>query len=192
MEILLLDADGVVLKKYKEYFSETFIREQKVAPEGIRVFFKEKFKLCQTGKLDLKEELGPVLLAAGWDKGADAFLEYWFSEDVQIDEEVLDYVQDLRARGVQCFLTTDQEKYRKGYIQQLLDGQFDGYFISCDLGFQKSQPEFFQKALEQLGVAPGDVAYWDDDQQNVDTARSCGIDAHFYTSLEDLKNAADN
>lgn len=186
-KIILLDADGVVLKKHAEYFSEKFAREHDAPSDELKEFFKGPYKLCQTGKADLKEELKDRLSTWGWDKPVEEFLEFWFSEDVVLDQEVLALAQDLHAKGIQCYLATDQEKYRKAYIQQLLDGQLDGYFISCDLGFTKSQPEFFQAVLQKLGATPADVAYFDDDQQNVDTARSVGIDAHFFISIEDLK-----
>lgn len=185
-KILLLDADGVVLKK-REYFSERFAREQGIPVEEMQGFFKTEFKLCQTGKADLKEVLKDKLAGWGWEKSVDEFLEYWFT-DVELDEEVLAVVQDLRARGIQCFLSTDQEKYRKTYLQQLLDGQLDGYFISCDLGFTKSTPEFFQQVLEKLNLPASEFSYLDDDQKNVDVAKSLGINAKFYSNIEDLKN----
>lgn len=186
-KVLLLDADGVVLKK-REYFSERFAREQGILVEEMQEFFKNEFKLCQTGKADLKEALKEKLAGWGWEKSVDEFLEYWFTNDVELDEEVLLLVQDLRARGVMCFLSTDQEKYRKAYIQQLLDGQLDGYFISCDVGFTKSTPEFFQQILETLNVPASEVSYLDDDQKNVDAAKSLGINAKFYSNIEDLKS----
>ncbi len=56
MKILLLDADGVTLKK-QGYFSDRLSREQNVPVEEIMPFYKNEFRLCQQGKADVKEEL---------------------------------------------------------------------------------------------------------------------------------------
>lgn len=186
-KVLLLDADGVVLKKYPEYFSERFAREHGVPVEEMREFFKNEFKLCQTGKADAKEEFGKRLPVWGWDKGADAFLDYWFATDVILDEEVLKVVEEYRNIGIKCYLATDQEQYRGAYLWGLVGTRLDGHFFSHELGATKSQPEFFQQVLEKLNLPASEISYMDDDQQNVDVAKSLGINARFYRTIEDLK-----
>jgi putative hydrolase of the HAD superfamily len=121
-------------------------------------------------------------------------LEYWFSGDVELDEEVLAVAQTLRQKGIECYLATDQEKYRKEYLMQRLEGTLDGFWFSCDLGCSKDKPEFFKEILAQWEdrFKPEDIAYWDDDQKNVAVAKALGIDAHFYTTLEDFKNNIQN
>jgi hypothetical protein len=64
-KVILLDADGVVLKKGVEYFSVRFAREYGAPLEEITAFFKNEFRLCQENKLDLKEELAKRLACLG-------------------------------------------------------------------------------------------------------------------------------
>jgi putative hydrolase of the HAD superfamily len=186
---ILFDADGVVLKKQAEYFSVRFAREHGAPQEELREFFKTTFLLCQKGQADLKQELTPLLPKWGWDKDPDAFLKYWFTTDVALDEEVLKEVAQLRAKGITCYLATDQEKYRAEYLRKRmgLDGMFDGTFFSCELGFTKSESGFFNAALNQLKLPAADVAYLDDDKENVGVAKELGIDARFYSGINDLK-----
>jgi putative hydrolase of the HAD superfamily len=190
MKTLLLDADGVTLRKLG-YFSEHFAREQSIPLDQMTPFYKKEFRLCQTGKADLKEEVTKYLPKWGWDKGADAFLDYWFSTDAKADEQVLEVVQGLRNQGVKVYLATDQEKYRAQYLLDTLDfkNKLDGSFFSCNLGYQKSEPEYFQKIMQELGVSAADLVYWDDDQKNVDVAKSLGIDARFYSDFAEFKAA---
>jgi len=187
-KVILFDADGVVLKKGTEYFSERFAREYGAPNDELRAFFKNEFRLCQTSKADLKEELSKRLPGWGWQKSVEDFLDYWFVSDVVLDEAVLREVEKYRAQGVECYLTTDQEKYRAQYLLNKLEGKFDGFWFSCDLGFQKSEPEFFVEVLRKLDgrFEPSEIRYFDDDQKNVDTAKSLGIDAHFYRDTNDL------
>jgi FMN phosphatase YigB (HAD superfamily) len=189
-KVVLLDGDGVVLKKGKEYFSERFVREYGAPSQELINFFKKEFRLCQQGKADLKEELTKRLPAWGWQKSTEEYLEYWFNNDVILDEEVLTVAQELQERGIDCYLTTDQEQYRKEYVLKKLQGKLKGAWFSCDLGFQKSQPEFFQEVMRrwETRYLPHEIAYWDDEQRNIDTARLVGIHARLFTSVDDLKS----
>jgi putative hydrolase of the HAD superfamily len=186
---ILFDADGVVLKKHHgEYFSVRFSREHDAPVEEVTEFFKTKFRLCQEGKADLKQELNPVLPKWGWDKDVDAFLEYWFTSDVEVDPEVIQAVQKYRKQGIKCYLATDQEKYRAAYLRDImgLAQKFDGFFFSCELGAVKSQSSFFEQVLIRLDLQPTEIAYWDDEKRNVEVAKALGINAKFYESIADL------
>ena len=187
---ILFDADGVVLKKYKEYFvSQFFAREYKAPADEINAFFGKDFRTCQRGKLDLKEELAKYLPGWNWPNGVDAFLEYWFTSDAAIDPEVMEEVEKIREKGFKCYLASDQEKYRASYIMERLDlkDKFDKCFFSYELGYMKSQPEYFMEISKITGLKPEEFIYFDDDQKNVDIANSLGINAHFYTKIDDLE-----
>ena len=55
---------------------------------------------------------------------------------------------------------------------------FERAFSSHELGYRKPDPAIFLKALEELGVEPADVVFFDDNAANVATALSLGISAH--------------
>lgn len=188
IKAILFDADGVVLVKHKEYFSERFAREYNAPIEELRMFFRTEFPECQEGKRDLKEELGKRLPGWNWGKGVDAFLEYWFANDIVLDHDVFAKVQQFKDQGIDCYLATDQEKYRAEYLRKncKLDEVFTGCFFSCELGVRKDSPEFFEKVIEKLDIEPSEIAYFDDDQKNVNVAKGLGINARFYSSIEDL------
>lgn len=188
MKVLLIDADGVTLKKLG-YFSEKFSSDFGVPIEQILPFFQNEYRMCQVGRADVKEELRKYLPKWGWDKTEDEFLEYWFKTDTQADDEVLEEVKRVRAQGIRCYLATDQEKNRAQYIQEELGfgSRLDGCFFSYTLGVSKAQPEYFTRVLEALSVSSSDVVFLDDDQENVSAARSLGIDARYYESIEDIR-----
>ncbi len=187
---ILFDADGVVLKKYKEYFvSQYFSREYNVPDDEINAFFEKDFRTCQRGKLDLKEELVKYLPGWNWPDGVDAFLEYWFTTDATIDSEVMEEVEKIREKGFKCYLASDQEKYRADYIMERLGlkNKFERCFFSYELGYMKSEAEYFKEIFKITGLKPEEFIYFDDDQKNVDVVNSLGINAYFYTKIDDLK-----
>ena len=187
MKAFLFDADGVVLKKHEELFSVRFAREHGAPLEEVSAFFKNRFRLCQEGKTDLKKELEPLLPTWGWKEGVDAFLDYWFEGDVELNKEVMKAVYEFKKKGVKCYLATDQERYRAEYIQNLLGKEFDGLFFSYKLGRRKSDPRFFEEVLKELELPASEVSYRDDDEKDVEVAKGVGIDARFYKTIADLE-----
>lgn len=187
MKILLVDADGVVLKK-SGFFSEKISKENNVPMEIMSPFYTNEFRQAQRGKADLKAELIKYLPQWNWDKSVDEFVGYWFTTDAHPDERVFTYIERLRHAGIKVYLASDQERYRAEYMSESLDfnNRLDGCFFSYKLGCKKSEPAFFEQVLRELGTNPADVTFLDDDQTNVDVAAEFGIDARHYKSIDDL------
>ena len=119
----------------------------------------------------------------GWKGSIDELLKYWWEGENKPNIFVLEVVDQLRARGVKCYLTTDQEKYRADYIMNGvgLKEHLDGAFFSYDLGVSKSKREYWEKVLQTLNIKnPQEVQCWDDEQENIDVAQEVGIEAHLY------------
>jgi putative hydrolase of the HAD superfamily len=187
IKAILFDLDGVVVKRH-EYFSVSYAREHNVPLDDVVAFFKNDFAACSLGKADLKEALAPHLAAWKWSGTVDELLTYWFESENHPDADVLERVRVLRAEGTPCFLASEQEQYRAAYLLEDMGMKthFDGAFFSCELGASKSEPVFFQKALAKLGLPASEVAYFDDDAENVAVAATLGIQACYYTKLEDI------
>jgi len=178
MKALLLDADGVVLKK-EEYFSERFAREYDLAIDDVVEFFKGPLVRCQTGEADLKEELTPYLERWDWNKGIDEFLNYWF-EDITINNSVEDFVSECRKKGLACYMASNNEHYRARKIEEVLGDMLDGYFFSADLKVRKENPEYFETTLERIALPALEVAFTDNEEKNVEAAKEVGISALLY------------
>ena len=189
LKIILLDLDGIVIRPRYKYFSEKYSEEYKIPLSELTPFFTNEYKKAARGEISIREVLPEYLKKWRWGKSPDEFLNYWFHEERTIDVNVLDIVKKLREDGVKVYLASDNEKERANYIMNDLELKdvFDGAFFSYQLGHTKSEPEFFQKILKDLKLKGRDVEYWDDDQKNVDVAKSVGIDAKFYDNFEEFK-----
>ncbi|SEQ08829.1 HAD family hydrolase [Microlunatus flavus] len=58
----------------------------------------------------------------------------------------------------------------------------DDWFFSAELGLAKPDPAIYAAVTDTLGVAPGQVLFFDDRQVNIDAAVRAGWDAHLWTS----------
>ena len=74
-------------------------------------------------------------------------------------------------------MASNNEHYRARAIEDALGDQLDGYFFSADLKVKKSNPQFFELLLEKLNLPASDVAFVDNDKQNVEAAQEVGLEA---------------
>ena len=62
---------------------------------------------------------------------------------------------------------------------------FDWVFISAELGVTKPDPAIFDIVIGELAAGPGEVAFIDDRQANVDAAAQAGWNAHLWVNDAD-------
>jgi putative hydrolase of the HAD superfamily len=97
-------------------------------------------------------------------------------------------VAKLRASGVSVFLATDNEKYRTEYIRNDfgLGAHFDRLFSSAYVGFRKETPNFWKRVANAVTYEPAHILVLDDEQSNVDAARSVGFVTELFISMDDF------
>ncbi len=184
IKTLLFDVDGVIVTG--EPWGKELAQNYGITEEMRRPFFRDAFQPCLIGQADLKEALAPYLVQWNWPHSPEAFLDYWFCRERTIDARLIQVVQQLRQRGITCYIATQQERYRTAYLQHemgLVD-VFDGMFSSVDLGCMKSEAAFFASILRELdGYQAEEMLFWDDTPINVATAQSVGIQAELYNNF---------
>ena len=190
IKALLIDADGIVLKKRTEYFSDRLRADGYDFPKAKEQdFFKNIYPDIRIGKKDLKAELSKLLTDWHWDKPVDELLQYWFSRENQLDQEVIDALQKIRRQGIAVYLASDHSQYRANDLWENLGlkNYFDGHFFSCNLGTTKDQSDFYAKVLQSLQLQPIEVMLLDDESENVAVAQNAGLNARLYESIKQLK-----
>ena len=61
-------------------------------------------------------------------------------------------------------------------------------YVSAHLGHKKTNVEFFNKLLKDFeDIKKEEILFWDDDIENIETARQSGINAELYTTFPDFK-----
>lgn len=189
-KIIFFDADGVTIVKREKYFSERLSLDYGVKEELVLSFFKNEFNDCILGKRDLKEVLMSYIGLWGWKGSVDDLLKYWWEGENKLNAPVIEYINNIRKQGIKCYLATDQEKYRANYLMENvgLKNHLDGAFFSCDVGVSKSTKEYWEYVLQNLKVEnPNGVYYFDDEQENIDSAKSAGVTAYLYKDINDFK-----
>lgn len=193
-DILLFDFDGVMIKN-PFLFSDELHREFGLRVDRMLPFFTGVFKECGVGRADLKQELAKVIGDWGWKGTEDELIAYWLTKGTRVDEGMVAFVQQLRAAGCRCFMTTDQEKYRGEHLRAWLGGGkvFEEVFYSAMVGCTKKDDGFFEYVWRSITsdaqhpLNKERVLFIDDAVHNVEKAKVFGFDGYVFGSREELK-----
>jgi len=189
-KIFLFDIDKVLVHA-PGYGANHTLEEAGLDVSWKEDFFRDFYKDCQRGTVDIKEVLSPYLEKAGWKKSVEAFLRSWFVYEHHPDTALLDFIQTLRAKGLPCIINSDQEPNRKQYILEEMNFKhlFDAFYFSCDIGYLKQDVKRFEivydDIVKQFGaIKKEEIFYIDDQEKNIAVAKNFGIDAVLYESSE--------
>lgn len=176
---VLLDADGVL--QHPSHDWEAALADVGGAAFPAAVFEHER--PAMRGEMTMREAVLAAAQAVGSDIDVDDTLTLWGRFD--LDEEALSVVDELRALGYPCYLTTNQQDVRVAAMRERYANRLDGYFFSCEVGEAKPAGQYFVRVLETLGLQPGDCVFVDDSPANVRSASGVGLRSH-------LLDASDN
>ncbi len=201
---IFFDIDGVIIDGWhskparRKPWDTTIEQDLGVSREAFqRAFFTPPqrgadslMSACLRGEGDLKDTLAELLPTLGYRGSVDAFVEYWFVKDSNINQDVLEIVKRLRqCEEVELYLATCQEHHRAAYLWNDLGLKelFNDIFYSARLGVPKDRTGFFDKINAQLDISPSErPLFFDDAEKVVATARAAGWDAHIFDTVKDL------
>ena len=110
-------------------------------------------------------------------EAAARFIEKFYTGD-RFSLQVAAAVRALRGH-YKVGLLTNAFPGQDGLIREQfgldVHTEFDIYVNSAEVGLRKPDPAIFYLTLEQLGVAPQQAVFLDDNLRNVDSARELGI-----------------
>ena len=129
----------------------------------------------------LERELGDGMHLTG-------FREIYF-EHLQPNRRMIDYMAELRARGLRmALLTNNVREWEPLWRAKLpeLDEVFEVVVDSAFVGMRKPERGIYELTLERLGggLAGSDCVFVDDLEPNCETARSLGMTTVLYRSPE--------
>ncbi|MCG5472755.1 HAD-IA family hydrolase [Micromonospora sp. LAH09] len=190
---LLLDLDGV-LRRFDPAVAAGVEREYGLA-DGVLTEIAMQWGRLQpvlTGQLTHADWVSSVADAlaepAGGPDRARAAVEQWQRYRGEVDNEVLDFVREVRAAGIKVGLATNATDLLDADLAALgLADELDVVVNSSTLGVHKPAPEYFQAACQALTTPPARVLFVDDEDWAVRGARSAGLSAHRWGGHADLR-----
>lgn len=180
IDAVLFDADGVIQRPTVDWRSTlaTFVDPGSTDEFVLDLMTAEGPSLV--GKGNFREAVAEVLERWGSSTRVEDVLDLW--RRFEAEPVVVDLIQQLRTAGIECHLATNQQAYRRAIMhdERHYGDWFDQTFYSCDLGVAKPDPAYFKTILRTIDRPASSVLFIDDNENNIEGARSVGLHAELY------------
>jgi putative hydrolase of the HAD superfamily len=180
---LALDVDGVMLDPDRNgdgHWTNELTAQFGIERAQLREsFFMQSWDDVVNGRRSIEDGLGEALARIGTTVDVESVLSCWFDADYAPIEETFDLAHSAAAAGCRVVLATNQEHRRAAYLKRRIGAAvpLEQVIYSADVGCQKHDPRFFERASDRLGLNPDErtsVVFVDDVRHNVEVARSVG------------------
>ncbi len=114
------------------------------------------------------------------------FYKFLYSKYKKQNKEIFNLIKNLR-RSLKIFCLTDTNTlHLETHKEQGITDKFDEVFTSFELGSRKEDRNTFIKVLNKTQFKPQEIIFIDDNERNIENAKSLGINAIKYESYEKL------
>jgi putative hydrolase of the HAD superfamily len=147
--------------------------------------------VLERGEITQSEFIGRIEAELGQGQTLDGMLDVYFTH-LERNPEMIDYVAELRGRGLRTALLTNNVREWEPRWRALLpeiDELFEVVVDSAFVGTRKPEPEIYRITLERLGggLEASDCVFVDDLEPNCETARKLGMAAVRFESVEQAR-----
>jgi putative hydrolase of the HAD superfamily len=113
-------------------------------------------------------------------------LEMWSHDN----PTMVEWLRQIHSSGTKTGLLSNMPHDMIHYVRQKFDwlNQFDHQTFSAEVSLIKPDPAIYEHSLRGIGVAASEALFVDDKEPNVQGARSVGIRAIRFRSVEQLRS----
>src|SRR5471032_2398139 len=122
---------------------------------------------------ELCKEMGVALSFEQFEAG-------WQAVFVGLRPEVIAVFKTLREQGHRVVVLSNTNRLHLNYWPEHfpeIEANTDALYLSQDLGMRKPEPGIFEYVLNKEGITASQAVFFDDVIENVEAARSMGIEA---------------
>ncbi len=152
-----------------------------------KVYFENNF-LVNTGQLSWEEFWKKVLIELGKTEKTSEFFEFLKNQPKpRINENIVQLISKLKSRGYKVGILSNNsiEKAQKIRSSEIAK-YFDTMVFSEEVGYMKPQPGIFEIFIKNLNIKIEELAFVDDTEQSLKTAKEVGFHPILFTDYENL------
>lgn len=174
--VILLDCFGLFIEDpYNRFFRE------KLGPD----YGPTKDRFCHPGdrgEISYEEFLQNIGEYFHMDP---ALIRKWAKEVAKPKMDMVELAKRCKRARPTYLLSNCMENMIDEYLpREVLSPCFDGLFLSNEMRLVKPTAEAFFYVLDALNLSPDQVYFYDDNARNIEVAKSLGIHATLFTSVE--------
>jgi epoxide hydrolase-like predicted phosphatase len=188
IKAVIFDLNGVFIQGPK--LSEVFQEKFGVPVEEFLPVLKEIM-----AKTRLPNALGsfsywqPYFEKWGVNLNREQFFDLWFGSEKEVPE-LIALARQIKNKGLKLIIHSNNFAERAAYYDKnfpFLKELFDKIYYSWQTGFVKPDPRSYENLLADNGLEPAECLYFDDKQENIDIAKSLGLNSFMFTGIDGLK-----
>lgn len=184
IKAVIFDLAGVVLLPIRGTFNSLLAERLEVPPERVeRVMSSSINDLWDTGEISDDEFYAYLLKELGLAAEKKAVIQKFVIDDFYVDQEMLALVRELRKTYTTALLT-NFPAHVHDFMKRAwhVEGAFDHFIVSSDVGLIKPDPRIYQLTLERVGCQAHEALFIDDRKINIDAALALGIKGILFKS----------
>ena len=159
-------------------------REEDVEQIGRELFFAEELVLLDQGLITDEKALDRVkkrLPEERLQKLAEESLAHWHEYNLRPMAGMEELVRTLKEAGYGIYLCSNASLRLRSYETEIPGHQyFDGTVVSAEEKLLKPDPAIYHRLFEKYHLKPEECFFIDDRAENIEGARSCGMDGYCF------------
>ncbi len=182
---------GGVMGSESDDFENTFKKISELSgltTERLHSIFDNHWPKLKIGKESTKNFWKDVLRESSKHIAGND-LEKEYESNIFIDKEMLKIVDEVKKKNYRIVLLPNETKEWIDYkIKRFqLNMIFDKIYCSAYLAIGKPNKEIFEYVLKDLMIKPEELLFIDNQENNIEVARSLGINSILYTNSQKAK-----
>lgn len=169
--VLILDWDRVLNKYNVSNEEKELLRTH--------IFNSKEWALLDEGVI-LKDDAIKIMkenLPENLHNYCDDIMKNW-KDGLVINTEILDFIKQIKNKGLNTYVLSNAPLEIDGFLKNKnLDSLFDGIILSAYEKKVKPNKEIYELILDRFNLVPDESLFMDDRLENVEAAKSLGIDA---------------
>lgn len=195
MKALIFDIDGVLLDHENDIghmWSEKIENDLIIPRDLIEEIHKDskQWKSLSLGQDKVEEYFKNFVAEHNITRvSAMQLLHYFINNDTRSRNYMFEEVKKLREKNYKLYIATHQvpEKGQRLWFIEDFNKYFLDMFTSYNIGYLKSDVEFFDEVSKIIGIEKSETILIDDRKKNVDTAIKAGWNGYLYESFDKIK-----
>ncbi len=188
---VIFDLGGVLIKLSPPETFLSYLKENGISQEQMALFMPDMDRLGkgEVSLVDIHRKLVQAGFSAGFEPFKTAFINYMLGDEV---DGMIPFLEQLKE-DFNISILSNTNAWHVDYIrnQYGLFSLMDNLFFSNEIGLLKPDKAIFQHVLTALSVEPRSVLFLDDIAENIESAKSLGINTihvkHNHYSGDEIK-----
>ena len=190
--VFLFDVGNVI--KYPFDFEKFYtLLNVKEDYDDFMIFFRRTCSLAEAGKISDEDFFNGIINEFNLNISLDEIKNYYNQSNGKYNLEALDMLERIRNNGNKVYILSNlKEIDYDNFVRDIDKKYYDKFYSSYVIGYNKPDKEIYEYVINDIGVKPGDILFFDDNPVNVEGAKELGIDARVINSFNFIEYFKEN